>query len=660
MHSHANPDQDEARMMLPQLYQGITTVVLGVDGQGDNDLTTKYHTYRKQGIGVNVASYVGFNAARHEVMGMSNQAAKSEQIEQMQHFISKGMQQGAFGISSGLFYRPASYASTQEVIDVASSTHPFNGIYDTHDRDMGAALDGIGYDASVAEAIEIGEKSGNRVIFSHFTPQGKHNYGRANVGIELINKARDRGVNVVAAQHPYTATQSSLLAYTLPDWALADGTEELFKRIKHTKIKTEIEKDSVRMLEIRGGADKLVFVDNNISLNGKTLASVAKEKDTSVFETVIEIAKEQGDANVMNIGLYDMNNIRLLAQQEWMMNSTDGGSEPAGQQQGHPRNFGAFSKKIRQFVVEEKIISLAFAIRTMTSLPARFLGLANRGEIAVGQHADINIFDLAKIRDKATYNNSQQYSEGLDYVFVNGQIALANGEVTRLLAGKPIVRHQQRVEQEPSAKQMLAKLKNAFGGKHLLESINQFSAKLNITRQSNNTKTTLSYLDFSNNRIAQLQPQQKELYLVSETRSQRHIVKRDQKTEIVPIDENKKKQLLENMHLNFFSLLRNNKLQLLGPLDIPEHRDQSWWLMKAGKHVSPAIGLDRQSGRIQKILLDSGAYVIESDYQDLGNGIMWPRNFRLLDEDKVILKGEYSEVIINSPPPFETPDWFTH
>lgn len=653
MHSHAEPGHPEARKMLPQLYQGVTTVVLGVDGQGNNDVAQQYAEYIAHGIGANVASYVGFNAARQKVLGMSADAPTPAQLKAMQQFIERGMQEGAFGISSGLFYRPATYASTEEVISVASIARKYNGVYDTHDRDMGSVLDGIGYDASVAEAIDIGEKSGNRVIFSHFTPQGRHNYGRADIGVKLINNARLRGVDVVAAQHPYIATRSSLLAYTLPDWALAGGIEQLFNRLTEPKTNARIREDSKRMLNIRGGAEKLMFADADPELNGKTLKEVAEIYNLSVFETVIKIVRAQNDASVMNIGLYDMNNIRLLATQEWMMTSTDGGSEPAGDRQGHPRDFAAFTKKIRKFVVDEKLISLPFAIRGMTSLPSQFLGIADRGRLTVGHYADINIFNLAKLKDKATYENSQQYSEGLEYVLINGQIALEKGKATTILAGKPLIRHQHLAEQEPTEKHMLEMLRNAFGGKELLTSIDRFSTTLTTINSQQKVKVSRSYFDFSNKHVAQSLPELEELYLRTPERSEQH-----KKGEISALKKNKQNQLSNNMDLNFLSFLRSDELRLLGPLDIPEHRDQSWWIMNTGDLLSPAIGLDRDTGHIRKVLFDDGRYILESDYRPLENGIQWPHKFRLMDKKEVVFKGEYSEMNINAKPQFDTPSWF--
>jgi N-acyl-D-amino-acid deacylase len=442
MHSHASPDDPEARKMLPQLYQGITTVVIGVDGGGEESVAEDFARYRKTGIGANVVTYVGFNAARLKVMGMSDKPATPAQIRAMQDYIDRGMRGGAVGMSSGLFYTPATYAKTDEVIEVARASGKYHGIYDTHDRDLGAVYHGIGYLASTAEAIEIGEKSGNRVIFSHFSPQSRNNYGRAPEGAMLIEAARARGVDVMAAQHPYTATLSDLFAYALPTWAVAGGRDAMLKRFADPQTRERMRRESEGMLEIRGGAQKIVFTDSDPELNGLSLQQVAGKWGVSPFDAVVRIASQENKpfSMVMNIDLYDAWNIRYLARQEWMMTCTDGFSTPAGKGTVHPRSFGAFAKKLRDLVFEEQVVSLPFAIRGMTGLAADFLGLSNRGLIKEGFYADINVFDPGKFRDRATYAEPQRYSEGMVDVLINGQFAFKGGAPTSTLAGRPIAR----------------------------------------------------------------------------------------------------------------------------------------------------------------------------------------------------------------------------
>jgi N-acyl-D-amino-acid deacylase len=439
LHSHATLDDAAGRRMLPQLYQGITTVVIGVDGMGTNTIAKDFAVYRTEGIGANVLAYVGFNAARSEVMGMSDQPAAAAQIRAMQQYVDRGMQEGAFGMSSGLFYVPATWASTQEVTEVAKASGRYHGIYDTHDRDLGAAYHGIGYLASTAEAIEIGEKSGNRVIFSHFSPQGRHNYGRAAEGAKLIDDARARGVDVMAAQHSYTATSSGLFHYLLPAWSMAGSREEMLRRFDDPKLRRKIEQESGEMLEIRGGATKIVFADPDPEVNGLTLQQVADKWHVSATDAVIRIARQREASLVMNIDLYDQNNINYLAQKEWMMTCTDGDSMPAGDRVVHPRTFGSFTKKLREMALDGHTISLPFAVRGMTGLAAEFLGLRARGLIKEGFYADLVVIDPARLRDRATYQQAR-YAEGMIAVLINGKLAMRDGKPTQVLAGAPIVR----------------------------------------------------------------------------------------------------------------------------------------------------------------------------------------------------------------------------
>ncbi|MFE7720523.1 amidohydrolase family protein [Nocardia rhizosphaerihabitans] len=442
MHSHANPNKPEDLKMLPQRYQGISTVVVGVDGFGKDTVAKDFERYRQTGLGANLITYVGYNDARIAVMGYSDQAATPDQIKAMQDYIERGMQGGAFGMSSGLFYQPAVYAKTDEVIEVAKVSGRYHGIYDTHDRDLGAVLNGIGYLGSIAEGIEIGEKSGNKVIFSHFSPQAPRNYGRAPEGAKLIDDARARGVDVMAAQHPYTATNSGLKAITLPPWSVAGGKDAMLDRYRDPATRARMEADHEALLAIRGGAEKMVVNEVDPEIDGLSLKQISEKWGVSTFDVVIRLisAQFENDVLVMNKELYDIENIRFLAKQDWMMTCTDGDSAPPGPGSTHPRSYGAFTNKLRRLVLDEHQVTLPYAIRGMTGLAATFLGLQNRGLIKEGFYADINVIDLAKLRDNATYEDPRQYSEGMVEVIVNGGFALRDGKATETLPGLPIAR----------------------------------------------------------------------------------------------------------------------------------------------------------------------------------------------------------------------------
>ena len=439
VHSHAELEEPWGKDARPFLHQGITTVVLGVDGGGTNEIGEVFALYRANGIGVNVLRYVGHGAARGSVMGNADRPPTAADIAAMKAFVRQGMEQGALGLSSGLFYTPGYYATTEEVIELNRVAAEYGGIYDTHDRDLGAAYQGIGYEASVREAIEIGERAGTPVIFSHFNPQGRHNYGRATVGAALIEAARARGVDVMAAQHVYTATQSSLSAYTIPRWASVGGRQALLERFRDAAVVQVLDTATLSMLALRGGAEKILFADQRAELNGRTLAEVAQRWSVSVPAAVRRIL-EGGNAPVMNLELYDIENTRYLATMEWMMTCTDGRTPPPGAGVVHPRPYGAFTRKLRLFVLEDSLISMPFAVRGMTSLAAHFLRIPDRGLIKEGFFADVAVFDVARLRDRATYEHPHQYAEGAVHVLVNGQFAIRDGASTEVLAGEPIAR----------------------------------------------------------------------------------------------------------------------------------------------------------------------------------------------------------------------------
>ncbi|MEZ4455344.1 MAG: amidohydrolase family protein [Gemmatimonadales bacterium] len=439
MHSHAELEESWGRDGLPVLTQGITTVALGVDGAGVPEVGALFRGLTDSTIGVNAFTYVGHGTIRRRVMGMANRAPGPEELAAMKALVRQGMEQGAVGLSTGLFYTPGTYAATEEVIELAKVAAEYSGIYDTHDRDLGAAYPGVGYDNSVKEAIRIGEESGSRVIFSHFNPQGARNYGRAHVGAELIEAARARGVDVRAAQHPYTATQSNLRSYTIPDWAASGGDTALVRRFDDSDTVRVIERETLEMLAIRGGPEKLLFADPRPELNGRTLAQVAEGWGIPAPEAACRILRD-GNAAVMNLDLYDAANTRFLAREPWMMTCTDGRTPAPGQKVTHPRVFGAFSKKLRDFVIDDTVITMTAAVRSMTGLAADFLGLPDRGYLRAGQAADIAVLDSARIRDRATYEDPSQASEGTVHVLVNGRFAIRDGKPADVTAGRVLRR----------------------------------------------------------------------------------------------------------------------------------------------------------------------------------------------------------------------------
>jgi N-acyl-D-amino-acid deacylase len=439
VHSHADLEAAHGRLALPLLYQGITTIVLGVDGRGTNEVAETFRRYRSDGIAVNVIRYVGHNSARAEVLGYEDRPPSVEELDRMRAFVAQGMEEGAVGLSTGLYYSPGAFSTTDEVVELAKVAARFGGSYDTHDRDLGVAYKGIGYLGSIREGIEIGERAGLPVIFSHFNAQGPHNYGRAPEGARLVDEARRRGVNVMAGQHVYTASGCSLLACTLPRWAAAGGADAMRKRLQDPDVRKRLTIEIAEMVDLVGGPEKLVFTEPRPELVGRTLGEVAREWKLSIPETVMKILAES-NGSVLNRDIYDASNTDFLAQKEWMMTCTDGGTPVFGEGSVHPRSYGAFTRKLRDFALDRGVITLPFAVRGMTSLAASFYGMSRRGSIAEGFHADLAVFDEARMKDRATYEEPHQYSEGTVHVVVNGKLAFENGRPTGVLAGSPLPR----------------------------------------------------------------------------------------------------------------------------------------------------------------------------------------------------------------------------
>ncbi len=440
MHSHAELGTDHGRDARAFLHQGITSVALGVDGGGSAEVAARLSGWEEDGIGVNAFVFVGHNWVRRRVMAMEGRAPAHEELDAMSGLVRQGMEQGAYGLSSGLFYLPGNYAETEEVIELNRVAAEYPGaIYDTHDRDLGATYPPFGYLKSIAEGIRIGEEAGTKVIFSHFNAQGAHNYGRAHEGAALIEAARARGVEVAGAHHSYTATQSNLRSYTVPGWAVEGGDTAMVRRFDHPDTVEIVDRQTREMLVIRGGADNLLFADQRPELNGRTLQDVADEWAMEAPAAARRILRD-GNAAVMNLGLYDGENLRYLAGRDWMMTCTDGRDPGPTRPVTHPRAFGSFTKKIRDLVLDEGLLTLQYTVRSMTGLAADFLGWSERGYLREGHLADITVLDLETLDDMATYENPRQYSRGTVHVLVNGVFAIRDGEATMALAGRSLVR----------------------------------------------------------------------------------------------------------------------------------------------------------------------------------------------------------------------------
>jgi N-acyl-D-amino-acid deacylase len=442
VHNHADLDQPHGRTALPLLYQGITTVVQGVDGGGRNNLNEIFAGYARDGVAVNVVRFVGHNAARTEVMGADfGREATPAEIERMKAYVERGMVEGAVGFSSGLAYNPGYYSTTAEVIELNRVAARYGGVYDTHDRDMGATLNGFGYLNSVGEAIEIAEAAGTPLVFSHFSALGVTANAQMPDAIRLVEAARARGVNVMGGQHVYTASQSVIAGHVLPRWIAVGGEDSLRRRLRDPALADRFDRDVMTILTMRGGPDKIVLVGPQEEINGKSLAALAAEWRVSVPEVVRRVVEEFGPRTYdINFDIFDIRNTRALAQKDWMMTCLDGFTPASPSGVDHPRSYGGVTRKLRVLAMEEGTITLPFAVRGMTSLAAQFYGIPNRGLLKPGFFADLVVLDEPKIRDRATFEDPYRYSEGTVHVLVNGRFAFRDGRPTAELPGRAVRR----------------------------------------------------------------------------------------------------------------------------------------------------------------------------------------------------------------------------
>jgi N-acyl-D-amino-acid deacylase len=429
-HTHSLEDLSTAARSRNDNYlmQGVTTVVSGNDGQGPIATGAVLRKWEQQGIGTNAALYVGQGSIRREVMGMTDAAPTPEQLERMKSLVERAMKDGAIGLSTGLYYAPGNFAKTEEVIALSKVAAANGGIYDSHMRDESSYS--IGLLGSIRETIRIGREAGIPVHISHIKALGKDVWGQSTEAIRIIRAARAEGIKVTADQYPYEASGSSITASLVPRWAEAGGTAALLQRIDDPAVRPRLIAEMTANLERRGGAESLLITTaGNKEWIGKTLAQIASERKQSPIEPAIEIIKAKG-AGVASFNMRD-DDIRNFMREDWVMTGSDGSA-------GHPRKYGTFPRKLRKYVLDEHVITLPFAIRSNTSLTAETLGLKDRGLLKTGHFADVVVFDPTAIADRATYVSPELLSTGVRYLLVNGKLAVDNGRVVEVLAGRPL------------------------------------------------------------------------------------------------------------------------------------------------------------------------------------------------------------------------------
>ncbi len=450
-----------------KIFQGITTEITGEGGSiaplneqilaADRSgfahyrITPDWRTFaqyfgrlEKQGLGINLASYVGATQVRRMVLGDNDRAPSAPELERMKALVRESMLDGAVGLSTSLQYAPAPYAKTDELIALASEAAEFGGIYATHMRSEGDAID-----AALDEAFRIGREARIPVEIWHLKVAGKRNWGRMPAIVERIERARASGVDVEADTYAYTAWFNTFSAF-IPPWAHDGGDSRMVERLKNPEARARIRKQMETQpagwddewLEVPGPEAILVSVVQNpelLPLQGKTIAQIAKDESKDPIDTIFDLLIQDPAIEVAVSGMSEQD-VAYALKQPWVSVDNDSqGTAPdgiLGREHPHPRAFGTFPRILRKYVHDEKLLTLQDAIRKFAALPAQRMRLADRGVLKQGMWADITVFDPDTIRDLATFENPNQLSVGMRYVIVNGVPVVQDGKMTNSLPGK--------------------------------------------------------------------------------------------------------------------------------------------------------------------------------------------------------------------------------
>jgi N-acyl-D-aspartate/D-glutamate deacylase len=430
-HTHTLSDLTGEQTKSNQAYlmQGVTTVITGNDGGSVLNVGELLSRWEKQGIGTNAALLAGFGTIRGKVLGPGDAQPTAAQLEEEKQYVARAMDEGAFGMSTGLYYAPQSYSKTEEVIELAKVASAKGGVYDTHMRDEGSYS--IGLLGAIQETIRIGREAHIPVHISHIKALGPDVWGQSKQAIDLMKQARREGVDASACQYPYDASGSSLTASLVPRWAEVGGQSQLLQRINDSQINARLLTEMEQNLKRRGGAESLLIVDcRDHQYVGKRLSQIALEMKKTPVQAALEIIKNTGGAGVASFNMNEKD-IRRFMKEKFVTTCSDGST-------GHPRKYGTFPKKLHDYVVASKLISLPFFVRNSSAYTAEWFRIPERGLIREGYFADVIVFDPNTVVDRSTYEQPELLATGMRFVIVNGKVAVDNGAYTGILAGRAL------------------------------------------------------------------------------------------------------------------------------------------------------------------------------------------------------------------------------
>ena len=400
-----------------------------------------YERVEKQKMGLNLVPLAGQGTIRLAVKGLEPGPATPAEMNEMKRLLAESMEEGAFGMSTGLIYAPGSYCETEEIIELTSVLKRYGGIYTTHMRNESDRLI-----ESVEETIRIGDANDIPVEIPHHKALGKTNWGKVNATLRMLEDVRRRGVDIGCDAYPYVATSTSITAI-IPTWLLEGGVDMLPQKLKDNEIREQAKKEIIDGTMKGSNAIKaagwhgirIAGCPSNREYEGKSIAEILEMTNrfadpfAGFFDFVLEI---NGNAKIINFSIDEADVKTVLSHPLTAFISDAGAMAPRMGGKPHPRTYGTFPRVLAKYVREERLLSLEEAVKKMTSLPAGRVGISDRGALREGLFADIVVFDPATIRDKATFDDPHQYPEGIEYVIVNGVPAVENGRLTGARAGR--------------------------------------------------------------------------------------------------------------------------------------------------------------------------------------------------------------------------------
>ena len=423
------------------LLDGVTSVVTGNCGGSELALKDFFSQLKAKQIGINMATLIGHNSVRREVIGSDDRKATPAEMERMKALVADAMEAGAVGFSTGLEYVPGTYAPSSELIELAKVAARYGGIYASHMRDEGDKVL-----EAIEEAIQVGKQSGARVQISHLKQDTKAFWGNTPKMIELIEKNRAAGVEITVDQYPYIA-YSTGLGTTLPTWALAGGQDKLVERLKDPATRKKVFDEVLDFNTKRGYTDfeytSLASCGFEPKYIGKNIREISTMRGLRVshesdVDTVLHLM-ERGGVSVVTRAMSEEDVANIMRYRNTAI-ASDGGVRTMGEGRPHPRSYGTNARVINEYVRLRKVLTLEDAVRKMTSLPAQIFAFRDRGLVREGYAADLVIFDPAQVRDMATFENPHRYSTGFDVVLVNGKLAVENGKLTAERGGQVLLR----------------------------------------------------------------------------------------------------------------------------------------------------------------------------------------------------------------------------